>query len=64
MEERTEIHGFGIEITDHHKRERKKIFIGDVPVGIDLDGFAEMLEKGFKHELDRWKKIREPKPRD
>jgi hypothetical protein len=55
------VHSFEVEIADHHKRERKKLFLDGVPAGIDIEEFAKMLQSGFEKELKNWKMKREPK---
>jgi hypothetical protein len=64
MEERTRTHSFVIEVIDHHTREKKQVFIDDVPVGIDVQTLAEILQKSLRREINLWKKRREPEPRD
>jgi hypothetical protein len=64
MEGKTTTHSFEIEVIDHHTREKKQVFIDDVPVGIDIQELAEILQESLRREINRWKKRREPKPRD
>jgi hypothetical protein len=49
-EERTRTHSFEIEVLDHHTREKKQVFVYDVPIGIDAQALAEMPQRFEREE--------------